>query len=109
MNRKEKAEAIAHNPLYGRIICRCETVTEAEIVAAIRSPVPARSIDAIKRRTRAGMGRCQGGFCSPRVMEILARETGMDLQEVTKFGKGSWMVCGKIKEDGRNGEDQTHA
>ena len=109
MNRKEKAEAIAHNPLYGRIICRCETVTEAEIVAAIHSPVPARSIDAIKRRTRAGMGRCQGGFCSPRVMEILARETGMDLQEVTKFGKGSWMVCGKIKEDGRNGEDQTHA
>ncbi|MCL1795557.1 MAG: NAD(P)/FAD-dependent oxidoreductase [Clostridia bacterium] len=84
MSRSEREKAIADNPLYGRIVCRCETVTEAEIVCAVRRG--ARSLDAIKRRTRAGMGRCQGGFCSPRVMEILCRETGMRMTEITKFG-----------------------
>ncbi len=98
MSDEERAQAVKENPLYGRIICRCETVTEAEIVAAIHSPVPATSVDAVKRRTRAGMGRCQGGFCSPRVMEILARELGCDMGEITKFGGGSWLTCGRIKE-----------
>lgn len=99
MSRSEQAAAIAENPLYGRIICRCETVTEAEIVEAVHRPVPARSLDAVKRRTRAGMGRCQAGFCSPRVMEILARELGTDMTRVTKSGGGSWLVCGRIKEE----------
>jgi len=98
MTNEERAEAIKENPLYGRIICRCETVTEAEIVAAIHADVPATSVDAVKRRTRAGMGRCQGGFCSPRVMEILARELGCDMGEITKFGGNSWLTCGRIKE-----------
>lgn len=105
MNDGERAQAVKENPLYGRIICRCETVTEAEIVAAIHSPVPATSVDAVKRRTRAGMGRCQGGFCSPRVMEILARELGCDMGEITKFGGGSWLTCGRIKEQGGEGRE----
>jgi glycerol-3-phosphate dehydrogenase len=80
---------------WGRVICRCESVTEAEIVAAIRSPLPAVTVDAVKRRVRAGMGRCQGGFCMPRVLEILARETGKSVTEITKCGKGTEIVFGK--------------
>lgn len=96
MTRAQQAQAVAKNPLYGRIICRCETVTEAEIVEAIRRG--ARSVDGVKRRTRAGMGRCQGGFCSPRVMDILARELNVPMEEITKFGGGSKLVVGKLKE-----------
>jgi len=99
MNDEERAQAVKENPLYGRIICRCETVTEAEIVAAIHSPVPAKDLDGVKRRTRAGMGRCQAGFCSPRTMEILAREWDCDLNDVTKFGGDSWITCGRIGEN----------
>ncbi|MGI6201502.1 MAG: NAD(P)/FAD-dependent oxidoreductase [Christensenellales bacterium] len=98
MTTAERRKAIASNPAYGRIICRCETVTEAEIVQAMHRPVPALTLDAIKRRTRAGMGRCQGGFCSPRVMELLCRETGQTMEQLTKFGGGSYIVCGKVKE-----------
>ena len=83
-------------PAYGRIICRCETVTEAEIRAAVRRPVPARSVDAVKRRTRAGMGRCQGGFCLPRVAEIIAAETGLPLEQVTKNGGNSRLLAGTL-------------
>lgn len=97
MDRNEKREAIAENPLYGRVICRCETVTEAEIVESIHRG--ARSLDGVKRRTRAGMGRCQGGFCSPRVMDILCRETGMKMTEVTKFGGKSQIATHMLKED----------
>jgi glycerol-3-phosphate dehydrogenase len=96
MNRDEQAAAIAENPLYGRVICRCETITEAEIVEAVRRG--ARSLDAVKRRTRAGMGRCQGGFCSPRVMEIISRESGLPFAEITKFGGGSKLLVGRLKE-----------
>lgn len=96
MTREQQAAAIAENPLYGRIICRCETVTEAEIVEAIRRG--ARSVDGVKRRTRAGMGRCQGGFCSPRVMDILSRELRLPMDEITKFGGKSNLVVGKLKE-----------
>lgn len=77
-------EAIRHNPRYGRVICRCETITEGEIEAAIHAPIPARTVDAVKRRTNAGMGRCQGGFCSPRILEILARELGISPLEIKK-------------------------
>ena len=95
---EERQALIRENPAYGRVICRCETVTEGEIVDAITRPLGARSLDGVKRRTRAGMGRCQGGFCGPRVMEIIARETGMDLSEITKCGGNSRMVVGKTKE-----------
>ena len=89
LSREERARLIDENPAYGRIICRCESITEGEILEAIHSKVMPGSIDAIKRRTRAGMGRCQGGFCQPRVLEILARETGRDPTEITLKGEGS--------------------
>jgi len=98
MSNEERSNLIKENPAYGRVICRCETVTEGEIIDAIRRPLGARSIDAVKRRTRAGMGRCQGGFCSPRVLEILARELNADPLEITKKGTGSNILVGRIKE-----------
>lgn len=98
MTPAQREQALKENPLYGNIICRCEVVTEAEIVAAAHRPVPARSIDAVKRRTRAGMGRCQGGFCSPRVAAILSRETGIPLLEITKNGGDSYLLTGTLTE-----------
>ena len=94
MDQAEAAALIAENPAYGTIICRCEKVTEGEIIDAIRRPLGARSLDGIKRRTRAGMGRCQAGFCSTKVMDILARELGIPLEEVTKAGGASKMLTG---------------
>jgi len=94
---EERAAIIARNPAYGRIVCRCEEVSEGEIRDALRSPVPALSLDAVKRRARAGMGRCHGGFCTPRVMEILADELGLGLDEVTKKGPGSRIALGETK------------
>jgi len=93
----ERKKAIAKNSLYGRIICRCEEVTEGEIVDAIHSNIPANNVDAIKRRTRAGMGRCQAGFCLPRVAKILSRETGKPIEEILKNSKGSQLFIGKSK------------
>ncbi|HNW87133.1 MAG TPA: NAD(P)/FAD-dependent oxidoreductase [Candidatus Limiplasma sp.] len=104
MNADERQAAYEQNPEYGNIICRCEQVTEAEIRAAIRRPVGARSIDAVKRRTRAGMGRCQGGFCSPRVLEILSEELAIPPTEVTKCGGDSRMLIGSIAEAFRKGD-----
>ena len=89
---EEKNRKIAENPLYGRIICRCETVTEGEIVDSVKRGAGARDMDGVKRRVRAGMGRCQGGFCGPKVMEILSRELGIPMSEITKFGGASRMV-----------------
>ena len=94
MDQAEAAALIVENPAYGTIICRCEKVTEGEIIDAIRRPLGARSLDGIKRRTRAGMGRCQAGFCSTKVMDILARELGIPLEEVTKAGGASRMLTG---------------
>ena len=90
--------AVAEDPAYGRIVCRCEQVTEAEIVQSIRRKPGARDMDGVKRRTRAGMGRCQSGFCMPRVAQILARELGVDINEVTKCGEKSFMTEGYIDE-----------
>lgn len=98
-SREEIQALIAENPAYGNVICRCETVTEGEIVNAIRRPLGARSLDGVKRRTRAGMGRCQSGFCAPRTMEILARELGKSPLELTKAGGKSTLLTGVIKED----------
>lgn len=92
MTEEERNEAIQKNPKYGNVICRCETVTEGEIVDAIHKGPGARSVDAIKRRLRAGMGRCQGGFCSPRVVEILARELHVTEEEICKNEPGSEML-----------------
>lgn len=94
---EEKNAIIAKDPSYGRIICRCEQITEGEIVRAIRENPPARDIDAVKRRTRSGMGRCQGGFCQPYVAELLARELGIPFEEVTKNGAGAELVMGVTK------------
>ena len=89
---------IRENPAYGTVICRCETVTEGEILDAIRRTPGAKSIDGVKRRTRAGMGRCQGGFCSPRVLEILSRELGVPMGEITKSGGNSRLIVGVNKD-----------
>lgn len=101
MTLEERVAIVQKDPSYGTLVCRCEEVTEAEIRAAIRRPVGARTIDAVKRRTRAGMGRCQGGFCSPRVLEILSEELGIDPTEVTKCGGNSRLLVGTIAEAAR--------
>lgn len=97
MSREEQEKLIQENPLYGTIVCRCETITEGEIVNAIQRPLGARTVDAVKRRVRAGMGRCQGGFCGPKVIEILSRELGIPTEEVNKNLPGSYMIVGKNK------------
>ncbi len=98
LSKEEYAALIAKEPAYGNIVCRCEMVTEGEIIDAIRRPMGARSLDAIKRRTRAQMGRCQGGFCSPRLIEILARELGVSMEKITKSGGDSNYIVGTIKD-----------
>ena len=97
LSNEEKNEIIKADKSYGRIVCRCEQITEGEIIRAIRENPPARNIDAVKRRTRAGMGRCQGGFCQPYVAELIAKELNIPLEEVTKSGKGSHLLRGKTK------------
>lgn len=89
---EERQELIRSNPAYGNVICRCEMVTEGEILDAIHRQLGATTTDGIKRRTRAGMGRCQSGFCNPKVVEILARELSIDESEVLKADKGSWYL-----------------
>ena len=96
--REVQDELIKENPLYGNVICRCETITEAEILQAIHRPLGAKSVDAVKRRVRAGMGRCQAGFCGPKVLEILARELGVEPTQINKNNDGSYMVTGKTRE-----------
>ncbi len=97
MTDEERAELIKKNPAYGRIICRCETITEGEIIDAIKAPAGARDVDGVKRRTRAGMGRCQGGFCGSKVVEILARELGCEVNAITKFGGNSNILYERTK------------
>ncbi len=97
LTRTQQRELIAKDPAYGHIVCRCETVTEGEIRDAIRAPAGARDVDGVKRRTRAGMGRCQGGFCGAKVVEILSRELGVPENEITKFGGKSNVVYEKTK------------
>ena len=101
LSLEEKEKKIAEDERYGRVICRCETITEGEIVEAIHSIVPATTIDGVKRRTNAGMGRCQGGFCAPKVFEILMRELHLDYDEVYQDKKGSKVVVSKTKETSR--------
>ncbi len=97
MTTEERAKLIENNKAYGRIVCRCETITEGEILDAIHAPAGARDVDGVKRRTRAGMGRCQGGFCGSKVVEILARELNVPMNEITKFGGQSKIMYHKTK------------
>ena len=96
MNREERAEAIARDPDYGQIICRCEQVTLAEVLRAIDGPLGARSVSGVKMRVRAGMGRCQGGFCSPEVVRILSERLGLPMTEVLQAGAGSEMLLDEV-------------
>ena len=98
LSLEEKKELIRKDPAYGQVICRCETVTEGEILDAIRRPLGARTLDGVKRRVRAGMGRCQGGFCTPRIMEILSRECGIPLEEICKNNPDSRIIVGTNKD-----------
>lgn len=98
MNNKERNEFIKKDKAYGKIVCRCETVTEGEILNAIRRPLGARSLDGVKRRTRAGMVRCKSGFCSAKLVEILAKELNVTMTEITKFGGTSYLLTGKNKD-----------
>jgi glycerol-3-phosphate dehydrogenase len=100
MSRAQQEALIREDPRFGTVVCRCETVTEGEIVSAIRRPLGARSVDAVKRRVRAGMGRCQGGFCGPKVLEILSRELGLPVEQITKNEPGSRMAAGRMREGG---------
>lgn len=98
LSKEERTALIKEQPAYGQIICRCESVSEGEILDAIHRPLGAKSLDGVKRRTRAGMGRCQSGFCSPRVMEILARELGVSQSDITKCGGASKLIVGTAKD-----------
>ena len=98
LDDRARNELIAADPRYGRVVCRCETVTEGEILACLRAPIPPASVNGVKRRTGAGMGRCQGGFCGPRVQEILARELGVPPAAVPLEEPGSYILTGETKE-----------
>ncbi|MGX8716093.1 MAG: FAD-dependent oxidoreductase, partial [Lachnospiraceae bacterium] len=97
LSEAEKAELIKKDPRYGRVICRCETITEGEIIDAIHSPITPCSIDGIKRRAGSGMGRCQGGFCGPRVLDLLSKELGIDPLDVLQDGAGTKLLIGRTK------------
>ncbi|HEX2998977.1 MAG TPA: FAD-dependent oxidoreductase, partial [Armatimonadota bacterium] len=98
LDNDARAKLIAENPAFGKIICRCETVTEGEILEAIHRPLGATTLDGVKRRTRAGMGRCQSGFCSTRVLELLAKELKQPYTSITKSGGGSYLLVGVNKQ-----------
>lgn len=98
MSNMEKKEILSKDHKYKTIICRCENITEGEIVDAINRPCGARTVDGVKRRVRPGMGRCQGGFCGPKVVEIIARELNISPEEVLKDYENSNMLIGKVKE-----------
>jgi glycerol-3-phosphate dehydrogenase len=97
LSDEEKREAIKRNPLYGTIVCRCETVTEGEIVDALNRPLPPRSLDGVKRRCATGMGRCQGGFCGPRVLALIAKYANISQMVIPQDKEGMYIVTGKTK------------
>ena len=98
LSPEEYKALIQEKPAYGNIISRCESITEGEIIDAVTRPLGAKSLDGVKRRTRAGMGRCQAGFCSPKTMEIIARERGMSMMDVTKSGGDSKFIVGLARK-----------
>ena len=92
LSAEEKIKLIEKNPSYGRVVCRCETVTEGEILDTFNTPIPPRSVDGVKRRVGAGLGRCQGGFCGPNVVKILAEKLNVSETEIVQEGSRSWML-----------------
>lgn len=102
LSADEKRKLIKQDPAYGRVVCRCETVTEGEITASLKTPIPPVSVDGIKRRVNAGMGRCQGGFCGPRVVQLLAEKRGVPMNEIPKDLEGSNILFERTKEDKLN-------
>jgi glycerol-3-phosphate dehydrogenase len=103
MSNEEVNELIAQDGSFGKIVCRCESITEGEIVDVLKRSIPVKTIDAIKRRARATMGRCQGGFCTPKVMDIMCRELNMEMTDINKSEKGSYILSGKTqKAEGGN-------
>lgn len=102
LSADEKKKLVAENPAYGRVICRCETITEGEILAALHSEIPATTIDGVKRRAGSGMGRCQGGFCGPRVLELISRELGIDPLDVLQDKAGTNVLVSETKQGGNN-------
>lgn len=94
---EERSALVEREPAYGRVICRCETVTEGEIIEALHGPIPPVSVDGVKRRVNAGMGRCQGGFCGPRVVDLLARELHKSPGEIVQDQAGSWLLDRETK------------
>ena len=98
LSPEERAEKIKENPLYGNIICRCITVSEGEIIDSLKMPLPPRTLGAVKKRTGAGMGRCLGGFCGPKVLDIISRELDIKSEEVYNTNFGSYIITGKTKE-----------
>lgn len=107
MTREEQDALIQKDPRYGKVICRCEQITEGEILDALKSHIIPTSVDAIKRRTRAGMGRCQGGFCQPKVLEILARELGKEWTEIHLKDGNSEILFSKNREGAEKGGEQS--
>jgi glycerol-3-phosphate dehydrogenase len=103
LSREMQDEIIKKNPSYGNIICRCETITEGEIVDAVHGSIPCTTVDGVKRRTRATMGRCQGSFCGPKIVSILARELNRDVTEITKNGQNSFIIRKKAREINKAG------
>ena len=97
MTDEERRVAIENNPRYAKVLCRCEMVTEGDVIDALRRPIPARTVDMVKRRTRAGMGRCQGNYCRNKIAELIAEEFGIPLSEVKKFSSNSNILYGKTK------------
>lgn len=102
MSEEERNALIKKNPLYGEIVCRCEEISKGEIIDAINSPVPVYTVDAIKRRVRPGMGRCQGGFCGPTVIKILAEQKGCSVEDITKANDYSTILLDKTKKGVNN-------
>lgn len=102
LSAADKAALVEQNPAYGRVVCRCETITEGEILDALRSPIPPVSVDAVKRRCNPGMGRCQGGFCGPRVVELLCRELGLSPGDIQQDRDGTWMLSHETKGGGEH-------
>lgn len=100
LSAQEKNRLIAQNPAYGRVVCRCETITEGEIIDALNSPIPPVSLDGIKRRAGTGMGRCQSGFCGPKVLEIIAKYKNIPYEEVLQDNTGSYILTGETKIGG---------
>ena len=100
LSDEEKNNAVKKNSAYGRVICRCETITEGEIIDALNSPIPPVSLDGIKRRAGTGMGRCQGGFCGPKVLEIMAKYKKEPFESILQDNTGSVILTGKTKSEG---------